>query len=351
MIMRRVAFVVCAISDETLQGLDRDGTRIYTQLTDPEVGDCSSSSPSPLLGCQSRADFNNRLSSVVEDWKVADQLIFYFSGHGFIRGDQYCLRLGKTKSDAGLESFIPFNSFINDLKSYDIQKAILIIDACHSGAIVAGVKDLEDEFSPIKKDNIPKGIAIIASSRSTQKSHELKNGSNGVFTELLCKGLESGLDRNPTKNGLIAIDDIIQYINEKLNSEEYSSFSQRPVFSVDNADEKIWIAKNKSGKLPSNVPLPVNNYNYIQSTEELELLYSQTLRSQHPCIAANINDLDWEVIKQYFKKVSSDLYPEQDSEAILSSLKLYSPIPISGRKVLHKSAVGHLEKSPKCTKR
>ena len=132
--MRRVAFVVSALSDEKLQGLKRDATRVYTALTDLEVGGCSDS-PSPLIGCQSQTDFNNVLYSIVKDWKITDQLIFYFSGHGFIRGTKYCLRLAKT-NNVGIDDFILFDNFINNLKSFDVQNAILIIDACHSGAAI-----------------------------------------------------------------------------------------------------------------------------------------------------------------------------------------------------------------------
>ena len=343
--MRRVAFVVSAISDEKLKGLKRDASRVYMSLTDPEIGGCSSNSPSPLIGCQTQSDFNKELSSILKDWKISDQLIFYFSGHGCIRRNQYCLRLAETTNNVGIEDFIIFDNFINTLNSFDVQKAILIIDACHSGAAISGVKDLGDEFYAAIQSNIPKGIVILASSRSTQKSHELKNGSNGVFTELLCRGLESGLDGKPTNNGLIAIDDIVTYINDKLKGEEYSDFKQRSVFSVDNAEEGIWIAKNKSGELPSNLIPPINEHVYFPG--ELKILYGQTSWSDYPCAEANIDDLDWEIVRQYFKTVYTDSDPKKLSQgSILSSLQLYAPIPVGGKKVLRRSAVLCFHKRP-----
>lgn len=49
----------------------------------------------------------------------------------------------------------------------------------------------------------------------------MENGLYGVFIYLFCGGIESGLDNIFINNGLIIIDDIVEYINLKLLYKDY----------------------------------------------------------------------------------------------------------------------------------
>jgi hypothetical protein len=162
---KRIALIVSAQSGNELKAGHSDVSNVYSLLTDPQFGGCTNTNP-PIHGCTSRNTFLDNLSEVLEDWKLNNQFIFYFSGHGEIKNDNYCLKFGK--------NYLPFGSLMSEIQSHGVKRAILIIDACHSGAALEGVKNDSLPPQPINEDSIPKGIAVIASSQKSQVSYELQ---------------------------------------------------------------------------------------------------------------------------------------------------------------------------------
>ena len=223
---QRIAFVVGTDSGDKLVAGNRDVTRVYSLLTDPQLGMCKIKGPKPFVGCNSKQEFTDWLYPLLVDWKSKDQFIFYFTGHGEIVRGQYCLRLGHSDID-----IYPFDNLMNDFQIWGVIRAILILDTCYSGA-AAGTKGDEGSFLAVHKEKIPKGIAIVTSSRAIETSKELPDGSSSVFTHLFCQAIETGLDGKPTLDGHIAVDDVVTYIAGKLESdEELKDFHQRPVYS------------------------------------------------------------------------------------------------------------------------
>lgn len=239
---KRIALVLNSLTGEELKGGKRDVSRVYSILTDPQKGMCLDSGSTAVYDCESRGSFEKNLRSILKGWNIKTQLVFYFSGHGDIRNNLYCLKMGLDNSE-----WYPFKNLMNELDLAGVRRAIIILDACHSGAALQGSKNLGGNiFNHINQDNIPQGIAIIASSLETQQSKELPDGSSGVFTEIFCTGIETSLDGKGTNDGKIYVEDIVSYINHKLETEEkYSNFVQRSAFSLDRAEKKIWIAKGK----------------------------------------------------------------------------------------------------------
>ena len=331
---KRIAFVISALSGNELKAGNRDVARVYSWLTHPNFGMCQVDGPKPIHECKDSLEFLHIFRPILTNWHREDQLIFYFSGHGDIHNNNYCLKLGVTELD-----WFPFGNLLNYLDTAKVKRAILIIDACHSGAALEGIRDSGNSLELIKEDDIPRGIAIIASSKKTQSSRELPDGSSGVFTDILCTGIETGLDGKGTEDGFIYIEDIVTYIRDKLEKDKkYSEFAQRPGVSVHNADGKIWIAKTKTTQHSDQENKKITNF-YVKNYEDLRILYEQTQRNRHPCLESTIDDLDLELLKQYAQRIEPDLYNKHSIEELLVKLKLYSPIPDGERNVLHKSAV------------
>lgn len=337
---KRIALVLNTLTNGELKGGKRDVSRVYSILTNPEQGMCLPNKSTPIHDCENRDGFEKILKSTLENWDIKTQLVFYFSGHGDIQGNnQYCLKMGLGNSE-----WYPFNNLMNELGRVGVQRAIIILDACHSGAAFEGNKN-NNIFNSIKQDDIPQGIAIIASSRKTQTSQELPDGSSGVFTDIFCMGIETSLDEKGTYDGKIYVDDIVDYINHKLETEEkYSKFPQRSVFHLDRAEKKIWIAQGK--KREYSTPDNVKSSHSIRTPEELKILYEQTHPNRHPCPEATIEDIDLEVLEKYANKVEPELYKTANLGEVLSKLKLYSHIQDGARNVLHKSAVLCFHKRP-----
>ena len=331
---KRIAFVVAALTGEELQASQRDASTIFTILTDPTLGMCHPKQSKLVHECRSRAEFELAISSVLESWDSSTQLILYFSGHGKTIRNNYCFKFG--------EKNYPFRNLLTELETNGVCRAILILDACFSGAVI-GTKS--DGISTIIEENdIPQGIAIIASSKKTQWSYELKDGSHSVFTSLLCKGIRTGLDGTPTDHGLISVSDIVTYIQNKLSrDDEFSSYPQNPLFKIDKADKDIWITKNPTGTTTKQEAekyrdIFQNTY-LIKSPDELRSLYENNAPSYHPCLDANIDDLDLSLLEKYSNKIQPGFFSKQRLQEVLSKLFLYSPISHGGEKFLHKSAV------------
>ncbi|MCL2924454.1 MAG: caspase family protein, partial [Trichodesmium sp. MAG_R04] len=279
------------------------------------------------------------------------QLFFYFSGHGDIRKNNiYCLKMGLKDSD-----WYPFNNLMNDLSAEGVQRAIIVIDACHSGAAIPGIKNSNGSISNIKEiienSNIPKGIAIITSSQKAQRSYEHSDGSSGVFTELFCNAIQTSLGENGTNDGYIYVKQIVKYINKNLETDKkYLNFKDKQCsdFYIDKveaeAEEKIWVAKCK--KIENSIQSNVKSSHSVRTPEELEILYEKTHHNRYPCPEATIEDINLEVLEKYAQKVEPDLYKTVSLEEVLSKLKLYSCIQDGGRNVLHKSAVLCFHKRP-----
>jgi len=336
---QRIALVINACTGEELKGGNADASNVYAILRDPDLGKCTSKSPKPYHECKSCAEFQGFLNQVLEQWQPKNQLIFYFSGHGKFRNGLYCLMFGKPEKE-----LYPFKNLMNGLKLAGVHRAILILDACYSGA-ATGEKSFNN-LADLEEETIPKGIAILASSRDYETSEEKCDGSASVFTELFCEGIRTGLGENKTSDGKISINDIHNYILKKLETEDkYSNFKQRPVYSINGADREIWVAENRSGIISEQTLglIPEG----ITSKEELGILYQQTVPDLHPCISFADANLDWELVKKYSNTQVPNLFQEvSNREEILSRLRLFSPIPYQGNNALHKAAVLCFCRSP-----
>ena len=236
-----------------------------------------------------------------------------------------------------------------------VQRAIIVIDACHSGAAIPGIKNSNGSISNIKESiensNIPKGIAIITSSQKAQKSYELSDGSSGVFTDLFCNAIQTSLGENGTNDGYIYVKQIVKYINKNLETDKkYLNFKNKQCsdFYIDKveaeAEEKIWVAKCK--KIENYIQSNVKLSHSVRTPEQLKILYEKTHPNRHPCPEATIEDINLEVLEKYAQQVEPYLYKTVSLEEVLSKLKLYSCIQDGDRNVLHKSAVLCFHKRP-----
>lgn len=77
----------------------------------------------------------------------------------------------------------------------------------------------------------------------------------------------------------------------------------------------------------------------VTSLDELRVLYERTIPTKHPCLGASIDDLDWEIVKEFAEAVEPGLIWEKSREEVLEDLKLFSIIRHNEKRFLHKSAV------------
>lgn len=329
---RRIALVVSAASGAELTGGRRDAMRVYSVLTDEDLGCCDPASPTPVVECSTRAQFEAVWHELIANWEPADQLIFYFSGHGAMKNSKYALAFGAPPQ----QHYLPFDHIAADLQAHGVRRAVLILDACHSGAALqAGAKELPPEM-PCIEQPLPEGVVVLASCRESELSFEFEDGAGSVFTHLFTRAIRSGLGGISTADDLIGPEDVMSYINASLGESAYKNYPQRPTYKVSQADRGVWIARNKT---PRHAPAPLAPAvprSAAHSLDELRLLYDRTEKSRHPCSGSTLDCLDWELVSEYASAARTPLAAQERRDSAAGRLGLYS---LLSEKTLHNAAV------------
>ena len=154
-----------------------------------------------------------------------DKVLLYFSGHGVT------------------EAFVPYDVILSDFKTllthqevkaiFKISKAqtkICIADACMSGSM----KRPHFKTALMTKENTT-NVAMMLSSRASQKSVEATRIDGGVFTHFWLKGLNGEADAN--RNKIVTIRELYVYLSP--NIKKYTPHHQAPVFVGKFSNEMI----------------------------------------------------------------------------------------------------------------
>ncbi len=297
---KRVALLVSSNAPDLNGGLN-DLSSAFHIFKKSTIGNCDSKKSSYLLNCKSRNYFNDWIYKNLNCWDPADQLVFYYSGHGVMVDKEFAFTFIDEDNNT---TFILFTNFINELTYlHKVKNVLFIIDACHSGAITNSDLSKTTNKELVLPLEVPKGVAYISSSSSEmQRSYENAKTNLSVFTELFIEGLDSGLDGKPTHNGLIGIEDIVSYINEKLQDEEYSQYNQKAKAKIGNFTDYFWVAKNISGTIEKE----------NKTVESFELIEIDEYNRKIPFLErgvpeCDIEDLNIELIKGcYLKQFEQD---------------------------------------------
>jgi hypothetical protein len=116
----RRALVVNTLMGEDSTAGKNDSARIYSILTRHDLGACSTNSLAPCIECKSRHEFSDYLAAAINEWKMGDHLIFYFSGRSCFVRNQYCFIFGENSKDT-----LPIRNIINDLQVSGVTSADL----------------------------------------------------------------------------------------------------------------------------------------------------------------------------------------------------------------------------------
>ncbi len=260
---------------------------------------------------------------ILEDWHHLDQLILYFSGHGEIQHGMYSLIFG----EEGARTSVPFGNVMTDIQAQGVTRAIVVLDACYSGAALKHGQKKLCRLDPPELHDLPRGLVVITSSRATESSYELEDGSASVFTHLFCEGIRTGLGGRSTPDGYIGPEDIVGYVNNQLTMARYSSYPQSPAYGVDNADRQVWLAHDRfrrSGGPTEDQPASSKT---SRTLDELRLLYEQTEASRHPCPGVTVEDLDLDAISEFAQHIGDNAnIAHENVRDAAARLGLYSPI-------------------------
>ena len=140
-----------------------------------------------------------------------ETLLFYYVGHGIREKTSKELYLTgvNTKNTNITSSAIHYNEIKKCIENSQLQKRIVILDACHSGLATQG--ENQDVYTEPELDI--KGTFVLASSSDSEKSFFDTSGQHTFFTEEIVKLLKNGLAE---PKPVISLDDIYFYVKKNL---------------------------------------------------------------------------------------------------------------------------------------
>lgn len=143
----------------------------------------------------------------LEDW--ADELVtagtqlgtnvacFFFSGHGVeVDASPAILAsdvLKRTTADGGRGKALSMDPITNMVKTYNIDRGLLFVDACRDTPMVAKILNMTGENplnanpNPVKR---PDALVRLHSTASGLKSYQLSTDTSSLFTQAVLNGLE-----------------------------------------------------------------------------------------------------------------------------------------------------------------
>jgi hypothetical protein len=148
-----------------------------------------------------------------------DTLLFYYSCHGKLRGNELCLVSNETIVTSLGATSIRARLVLQYLQESLARRRILILDCCHSGAISSIYKAVDSKSSLEGLAN-SFGSYILTASTSIELAEEREKDGHGVFTKALIDCLREG----PKER--ITISDLYEYAHSRLKI----SAQQTPLF-------------------------------------------------------------------------------------------------------------------------
>ena len=192
------------------------------------------------------------LKKLVDRTEEDDLVLIYFSGHGFQHeGEAYLLPENfeaEFPNRTALRS-ADLTRMINQMKA---KKVVTVIDACHSGGIEvqleggkAGGEQLTLNEQYQQAFNTSAGKVVLHSCDVDEKSWELLDRSQGVFSKYLVDGLLGAADAEGDNDGVITVPEAYQYVHKQVvaHMKQDGRGVQTPVIT---------------GKLIGKMPLTIN---------------------------------------------------------------------------------------------
>lgn len=233
----------------------QDARDVYDLLTDPGHCGYRPENVKLLLNDRARRSAIRQALADLATRSDSDAIVFfYYSGHGGRiesgpGAGEYLLPVDTvyTSNRSFAQTAISGKEFTQALRAIPARKVVVLFDCCHA----SGIGQPKDAAGPGIKVGLPEsyydalvggsGRAILASSRSTERSFVLPHAANSLFTQHLLAGLRGGI---PSTDGLIRIFDLFEYLQPRVTGNQPN---QHPVFKAE-LEENFAVALYPAGK-------------------------------------------------------------------------------------------------------
>jgi hypothetical protein len=196
-----------------------------------------------------RSNIMSSITTLAETADSEDYILFFFSGHGMEQNRRSYLLPADSRANVLRDSAISLDWIKGTLGSSKARAKVMILDACHSGAIKGKsksgtmTKGLHDTLFPA-----PEGFAILTSCKMYEASFEMPERKHSVFTYFLNDGLMGGADFD--KDALITITDAGRYATDcTLKWASKEGVQQSPTMEVKVVRDLILVRVPKTESL------------------------------------------------------------------------------------------------------
>jgi uncharacterized caspase-like protein len=222
-----------------------DVKTVYSTLTDPQVGsfdkehvllltEDSGQTPTsgePMLKEPTFPNIWDSLRSVVKVAQPGDKVFIYFSGHGIEENNQTWLLASDSRLNMLDRTAIQLDEVNRILSECQADSKILILDACHSGAVKdkGGSGTMTSDFKDTAFTEVT-GRATLSSSDLNESSYDYDEKRHSAFTYFLLEGLKGKADGNA--DNIVSLTEISDYVKSEVPKWGFKSGKQQtPIFN------------------------------------------------------------------------------------------------------------------------
>ncbi len=195
--------------------------------------------PSKRTWKPTKSNLETQIPNILSTAGPSDTVIVSFSGHGVLDEDGAGYLVPQDASlDFLINGSLSLKWLRDQLRACRADTKLLLLDCCHAGAEKGiGVRVRAAAVGELaRRLRDESGLQILASCRASQKSFELPQKGQGLFTHFLIEGLLHGADL-PPQDRRITISELESYVSRHVTNyaDRQLNVDQTPVRIVDKA--------------------------------------------------------------------------------------------------------------------
>ena len=217
-------------------------TDVYSVLISREFGNCDSTHS--VLAVSQGGDEHLTVSGLdtlvvqsIRSLEPGDQFLFYFCGHARVHKNDLLLLLPKSEKEDPLSSYDFSAGLVKKLVSRDVDKSILIVDACHSAVMFNSISNFMSDWKPHR---LPKGMGFMAAAGEYQYARQSPELKRTLFSYYFCEGITTWRDRSTP---YITLSQMREYINGQIRANHGEEYQQAQTW-IKESDGDLWISLN-----------------------------------------------------------------------------------------------------------
>ncbi len=185
----------------------------------------------------------------LKQYNQQDMVLMFVAGHGIAVDGEWFFLPHETGMQENLNYYAKVGISANEVKDIladiKLQRFIVMVDACYSGAGLQAFRKLVDTQRRFSRSLSKKlGVVIVAATRKDQEAIELADLGHGLFTYVVTEGLKGEADKKP-RDSLVSAHEVAVYSVDTIPgySRKYIGAAQQPTYFTMGGDFQLLKAR------------------------------------------------------------------------------------------------------------